>query len=308
MIYRLCLLTWVGTWMLAISACQSDGAPSPIPAAAPLSWRDIAALPLPAAGKRVQYGKGPLQFGELRVPPGAGPHPVALVIHGGCWLSAFDYQHITNLSANLTKAGIATWTIEYRRVGDSRGGWPGTFLDVAAAADQLRSLAPLYSLDLKRVVAVGHSAGGQLALWLAARRGLDPGSELHSSSPLPLAGVVSLAGITDLKTYSTGPDHSCNASVKPLMGGTPEEVPQRYAQVSPLELLPLGAPLRLIHGGRDSIVPPDMARAFADQAKTKGDEVKLEVLDDAGHFELVAPQAAAWPTVRDAVLELAGAK
>ena len=320
MICRLGLLTL----MLGITACQSDGSlpfqspsssssptsssPSSGPAAAPLGWRDIAAMPLPEAGKRLPYGKGPLQFGELRVPAGKGPHPVALIIHGGCWLSAFNYQHITNLSANLTKAGLATWTIEYRRVGDSRGGWPGTFLDVAAAADHLRTLSAQYPLDLKRVVAVGHSAGGQLALWLAARRRLDPDSELHAANPLPLAGVVSLAGITDLKMYSVGADNSCNASVKPLLGGTPEEKPHRYAQVSPLELLPLGVPLRLIHGARDSLVPPSMARAFADQAKAQGDEVKIEILDDAGHFELVAPQSTAWPVVRDAVLELVDLK
>lgn len=303
--YRLSLLTLV----VGIGACQGDGSPLAGPAenAAPtLQWRDIAALPLPAAGKRIPYGKGALQYGELRMPAGAGPHPVAMVIHGGCWLSAFDYRHATSLSANLTQAGIATWTIEYRRVGDSRGGWPGTFQDVAAAADHLRNLPPQYLLDLERVITVGHSAGGQLALWLAARRGLSTDSEFYANEPLPIAGVVSLAGITDLKTYSIGAANSCNASVNPLMGGTPEEKPQRYAQVSPLELLPLRVPMILIHGARDSIVPPEMTRLFAERAQAQGDKVETRILNDAGHFELIAPQTAAWPVVRDAVLKLAG--
>lgn len=302
MIFRLCVLSVV----LAISACGGDGASVPGPAAAPLSWRDIAAMPLPPAGTRLPYGKGALQFGELRMPPGAGPHPVALVIHGGCWLSAFDYRHITPLSASLTLAGVATWTIEYQRVGDVQGGWPGTFQDVATAADYLRKLVPQYPLDLQKVVAIGHSAGGQLALWLAARRGLPENSEFHTANPLPLAGVVSLAGITDLSAYSVGADNSCNASVKPLMGGSPEEQPQRYAQASPLELLPIGVPMYLFHGARDSIVPVEMTRVFAGRAKSRGDQVKVEILNEAGHFELVAPQS--WPMVRDAVLELAGIK
>ncbi len=287
----------VGTALL--SACASSEPPAPVKT---LGWSDVAAMPLPPAGKRLPYGQGPLQFGELRVPDGAGPYAVAVVIHGGCWLSAFDYRHITHLSANLTKAGIATWTIEYRRVGDSRGGWPGTFQDVSMGVDHLRTLVPDYPLDLSRVVVIGHSAGGQLALWLASRS--PEGGNLHQANPLPLAGVVSLAGITDLKRYSVGPENSCNSAVKPLMGGMPEDQPERYAQVSPLELLPLGAPLRLIHGARDSIVPPGMARAFAERAALQGDKVKVEILEDAGHFELVAPQTSAWPVVRDAVLEL----
>src|SRR4051812_29187815 len=114
-----------------------------------LTWSELGALPLPAPGERITYGKGPQQFGELRVPEGDGPFPVMIVIHGGCWQNAFDYTYMTRLAAWITEHGVATWTIEYRRLGDDGGGWSGTFLDVAAAADTLRDIAPKSHLDLK---------------------------------------------------------------------------------------------------------------------------------------------------------------
>src|SRR5439155_8576098 len=140
-----------------------------------------------------------LQFGELRLPKGRGPFPVAIVIHGGCWRSDYDLKHVGPLAGALTERGIATWTIEYRRIGDPGGGWPGTFEDVAQAADHLRALARRYPLDLHHVVAIGHSAGGHLALWLAARPGLPPDAALASADPLPISGVVGLAAISDLR-------------------------------------------------------------------------------------------------------------
>ena len=156
---------------------------------------DALALPRPEPTARLAYGPQLLQFGELRVPDGDGPHPVAVVIHGGCWLAEYDLGYMSALADGLTRDGVATWSIEYRRVGDDGGGWPGTFLDVAAAADSLVYLARDYDLDLDRVVAVGHSAGGHLALWLAARHRLQSDDPLRGRSPLRLSGVVALAGI-----------------------------------------------------------------------------------------------------------------
>src|SRR5579872_5792979 len=124
----------------------------------------------PRADARLRYGPDPLHFGDLRLPGGTGPHPVVVMVHGGFWRARFNLEYAGHLCAALAALGIATWNVEYRRLGDTGGGWPGTLLDVAAAADHLRTLAAPYHLDLSRVVAMGHSAGGHLALWLAARR------------------------------------------------------------------------------------------------------------------------------------------
>lgn len=269
-----------------------------------LTVQDVLAWPAVSADHRIAYGNDdPLQFGELRLPKGPGPHPVAIVIHGGCWLSRYDLTHIGNLCAALTRAGVATWSLEYRRVGDSGGGWPGTFEDVAHGADHLRALARMHRLDLRRVIAVGHSAGGHLALWLAARHRLPRDSELRTPAPVQLRGVVSLAGVPDLRRFKRP---GCSDAVIQLLGGTPEKVPGRYQQASPIELLPLGVPQRLIHGHRDGIVSLDLARDYEAAAVKNGDDVRLIDLEEAGHFELIAPRSSAWPAVEEAVLSLLG--
>jgi acetyl esterase/lipase len=282
--------------VLVLAAAVSPAAEEP-----PVkSAADAVALPRPAADHRLSYGSDPLQFGELRLPPGPGPHPVAVVIHGGCWLAEYDLGYVSALAAALAEAGVATWSVEYRRVGNDGGGWPGTFADLAAAADHLRALAATHALDLGRVAAVGHSAGGHLALWLAARHRLAAGDPLRGPSPLPLAGVVALAGIPDLATYAS-PD-GCGAAVAELLGDEPGAVPDRLRRASPAELLPLGLPCVLVVGELDTIVPPRHAEAYAAAAAAAGDQVRVLSLPDAGHFELVAPGSAAWPAVRDAVL------
>lgn len=270
-----------------------------------VTWEEISTLPAAPADKRISYGDDSLNFGDLRMPVGPGPHPLAVVIHGGCWRSENDLRHASHLSAELTRAAIATWMIEYRRIGDAGGGWPGTFLDVARGTDYVRTLAKQFPLDLSRVLLVGHSAGGQLALWCAARRNLPRNSPLFSADPLPVRGVVSLAGITDLRSFSVGSAY-CNASVGPLLGGTPEKVPERYAQTSPIELLPIGVPQRLLHGVLDRFVPVEHSLAFARRAKDKGDDVEVSLIEGAGHFDLIAPFASAWRRVEQSVVTLLG--
>src|SRR5215475_9605461 len=147
------------------------------------SSRDILTRAATPADDRISYGPNEFQFGELRLPKGAkgnGPYPVAIVIHGGCWMAEYGLSYMGHLSAGLTEAGVATWSVEYRRVGNSGGGWPGTFEDVSRAADHLRKISKQYNLDIDRVIAVGHSAGGHLALWLAARKSLPKGSPVYS--------------------------------------------------------------------------------------------------------------------------------
>ena len=262
---------------------------TPRAGAKPLTWSELSALPLPSPGKKIAYGKDPLQFGELRLPKGAGPFPVIVVVHGGCWQNEFDYHYMTRLAAWLTERGYATWTIEYRRLGDGGGGWPGTFLDVAHATDALRTIAKEEPLDLQRVYAAGHSAGGQLALWLATRPRVAKASDLFVADPLPLRGVLGLAAITDLKTYRVGPPGSCHSSVDPLLGGDPEKVPARYAEASPRERLPLGVPQIFIQGEEDPIVDPASVRAYVELAVKAGDRAEVIPLPEAGHFEASTP-------------------
>lgn len=268
-----------------------------------LSWQDVQQRRLPPPGERLTYGPLPLQFGELRMPDGEGPHPVAVLVHGGCWLKDYDYQYFTHLGYALTELGYATWTIEYRRLGDEGGGWPHTFTDVALATDHLRRVALSYPLDLQKVVTIGHSAGGQLALWLAARHKLPQGSELHSANPLPIKAVIGLAPITDLDTYRVGPRDSCNASVERLLGGSPAKYPQRYLHASPMALLPLGVPQWLIQGGRDPIVPIESVQHYASSARVRGDRVKLLKQIHAGHFEPAMPELKTWEDLKLALSE-----
>ncbi|NHA15738.1 alpha/beta fold hydrolase [Thioalkalivibrio sp. XN279] len=264
------------------------------------------ALPVPPPDHRLSYGEHPLQFGELRLPAGPGPHPVAVLLHGGCWRAEYDLEHVSHMGAALARAGVAVWTPEYRRVGDEGGGWPGTFEDAARAFAWLQALAQDYPLDLDRVVLVGHSAGGHLALWLAGRHNLPAEHPLHAPGPLRVRGVVSLAGITDLVRYAEG-ERGCNAAVPLLMEGSPAEQPERYAAASPIELLPLGVPVRLLQGAVDPIVKLEQASAFADRASAYAQDVQVKLIEGAGHFDLIAPFAPAWPAVQAAVVELLAA-
>ena len=264
--------------------------------------QSILDLPAPHADARVRYGPGEHHFADLRLPPGTGPHPVVIGIHGGYWRARYGLDYFGHACAALTASGVATWNIEYRRLGNDGGGWPGTFRDVALAADALRAVAASYSLDLSRAVAVGHSAGGQLALWLAGRHRIAPDSPLHDPDPLLLAGAVSLAGVTDLRLgYEL---HLSDFVVNDFLGGSPDVYPDRYAAASPIELLPLGIRQILITGDADANVPPTLSQRYYAAARTAGDPAELLMLPGAGHFEIVDPRSREWSTVAEAVHQL----
>jgi acetyl esterase/lipase len=256
---------------------------------------DLASLTAPPPDHRIQYGPGPLQFGNLRLPKRTGPHPVVLFIHGGCWLSQYDIAHVAALEQAMTDSGLAVWSIEYRRIGDEGGGWPGTFTDIARGADYLRVLAPQYALDLRRVVAVGHSAGGQFALWLAARRKIPATSELHVADPLTVRGVFALAPAPDLDAlHASG---ACGNVIDRLMGGSPADHPDRYAAGSPMRLAPIGLPQLLVVGAHDQSWGPG-GRAYLARARAAGDTaVQLVDAPESGHFEMIAPATTTWPLV-----------
>ena len=267
-----------------------------------MTSRDLLALPQPPADETIRYGAAAQQLAELRLPEGPGPHPVVVVIHGGCWQAPWGLDHVRSFCAALAAQGWATWSLEYRRLGDPGGGWPGTFEDVARGADLLREVAGDRALDLERVVAVGHSAGGHLALWLAGRARLPEGASLRGEAPLRLRGVVSLAGIPDLRT---GADREvCGDAIPRLLGGPTSEQEDRLRLVSPVELLPLGVPQRLVCGSLDEIVPPGLSTEFARTARRAGDPIEVEIVEGAGHFELVSPDSPAWPAVLRAIRAL----
>lgn len=269
---------------------------------------DVLMLPSTKADYHIAYGADSLQFGELRLPTGPGPFPVAVVIHGGCWISRFADLHLMDpLASELTRTGIATWNLEYRPLDKPGGGWPGTFEDVAGGVDRLRDLAAKNALDSTRVVVVGHSAGGHLALWAAGRHRLSENSPVYCKNPLRISGVVSLGGVADLAVFQPRGQMVCGTDViGQLLGGSPEQVPDRYRQASPRALLPLGTKQVLITGTQDLVMLPEQNQAYQSAAREAGDEVDLVQPEGAGHFEVIAPNSAIWPLIEQAILGLVG--
>ncbi|HLK23677.1 MAG TPA: alpha/beta hydrolase [Caulobacteraceae bacterium] len=271
---------------LVLAAAVTVSAATPI-----MTWPDLLGRPLPRPSERIAYGPDPLQVGELWAPAGKGPHPVVVMIHGGCWRTNIAKLAIMNYAAaDLARRGIAVWNIEYRGIDRPGGGYPGTFQDVAAAADALVGIARAHKLETGRIVAVGHSAGGHLAFWLAARPSLPHDSPLWSAHPLPIAGVVSLGGVPDLTTAGQG----CgDESVSRLVGRPSAKRPDVLADTSPAELAPRVAAV-VISGEEDGVAPPQMARAFVAKMAARGMRFDEVVLPATGHVELIAPGTRAW--------------
>jgi acetyl esterase/lipase len=238
------------------------------------------------------YGDHPSQLGELFLPATPGEHPVAVVIHGGYWRARYDRSLMTDLCLDLAGHGWAAWNLEYRRV-DGGGGWPATFEDVAAGVDLLAELdAPL---DLGRVAAIGHSAGGQLAFWAAARPTL-PADSPGSTPLVTVHAAVSQAGVLDLELAAR-----LVPSAQPTISllGEPAAHPSRYALASPRALVPLNVPQLVLHGDRDDIVSIAIATSYATAARAVGDPCELQVLPATGHFEHIDSRSYAWHAARD---------
>lgn len=266
-------------------------------------------LPESQPDARIRYGTdSPLQFGDLRLPQGTPPpggHPVVIFVHGGGWLADWTKDYSSRFVEALTRAGFATWDLEFRRMGNQGGGYPGTFLDVALGADHLRKLAKDYPLDPGRAVAVGHSSGGHLALWLAGRRNLPATSPLHIADPLPLAGVVSLAGVNDLERSL---ELGNRMDVLDLLGVESRHAAgPRFADANPARLLPFRIPQVLIVGTRDSAWRIEMTREFAAAARSAGDEVELHVPEGADHFDVIDPEGPSVALVAETILGLTAA-
>jgi acetyl esterase/lipase len=240
----------------------------------------------------VRYGDHPDQVANLHLPDDeGGPWPVVVVLHGGFWRERWDRTTTTPVARDLAARGYAAWNVEYRRVGQAGGGWRGTLDDVAAAVD---ALAGVDEADVDRVVTLGHSAGGHLAVWLAAR----------SAPRVRLRAAIALAGVADL--VAAAGDDLGDAAVAELLGGTPDEVPERYAAVSPAALLPLQVPQLLVHGTADAVVPLRQSTDYAEAARSAGDHVEVVAVAGADHFDVIDPGHAAWAAVTERLPRLVG--
>ena len=248
----------------------------------------------------ISYGAESTSFGELLVPTGVGPFPVVVLVHGGCWIASLgSTESMRPLAEKLSERGVATWNVEYRRVGHPGGGWPGSFRDLSDAVDHLKALAADgQPLDIDRVVAVGHSSGGYFAAWLAARSRLPSGSPLVGPEQVPVGGVVSTDAFLDpLVVDSKGVDGRiyCREPIlERLVGGHPDTVPEQVRQASPIELLPWGVPQEYVVSSRRYPVTPPRPLAdgrttmvlsdYPALARAAGDQIQVRIITDAEHM------------------------
>jgi len=279
--------------MSLILTANAEQAPPSIMSAAAL-----ADFPNPAADHVIAYGDDPLQFGELRLPDGEGPFPVIVFMHGGCWMSEYDIAHSRKLADAFPGEGIAVWSIEYRRIGDPGGAWPGTFDDVEAGIAHLTQLVEPYSLDPERVIVAGHSAGGHLALWIAQRF-----EELNPEGVVAPRGVLGLAPAPDLEYLSE--QGTCGNAATLLMGGTPDEYPERYAYGSVTNRIPQSTPQIAVVGKYDEMWRPVGVR-YAMAAAEQGAPIEVIDAPESGHFEMIDPDSTTWPLVLGAARKLLG--
>ena len=264
---------------------------------------DILSRPVLKADRRIAYGAGASQFGDLWLPQVRTRHhaPVVVFFHGGWWKSEYDLGYAGYLCSALARAGIACWSVEYRRVGASGGGWPATFLDAAAGFDFIGNIADEHHLDLSRVLVMGHSAGAHLAFWIAGRHHIEPASEVFVPRKILPRAAIALAGAVDLRLTielaGTGNFAHDKDEVLHLMGGSPERVPDRYRAGNPGDLLPLSANQILVQGTADDQIPPELPIRWQDRSRHMGSTASVSMIAGADHFDVVDPESAAWALV-----------
>jgi len=254
-------------------------------------------MPTPS---RYSYGSHSEQIADLTVPDGAGPFPVLIMLHGGGFAAGPTLERLTPLCEDLAAAGLATWNVEYRRLEGTGGGWPMTWQDAAAATEYLSQIAGKHELDLERVAAFGHSAGAPLALWLASRGNRPPAADLGGSPEVTVRAALSAAGVCDFGRQ--WPDR-LQAVFRAIIGGSATDVPERYAAISPVQLLPIGVPLLVVQGSADSTVPRAFSEEFAASARAAGDDVSLFIADGAEHSDVRDVTSSHWPRVREQLLQ-----
>lgn len=266
-----------------------------------MGWPDLLDRPRPQADTMLAYGEDPLQVIDVWTPEGPGPHPAVIMIHGGCWQTDIAERDIMNyIAADLRESGIGVWNIEYRGVDRDGGGYPGTYLDVGRAADMFVERGEAYGLDTRRTVAIGHSAGGHLALWLAMRPALAEGEALRGEHPVPIQTVISQGGLPDLRAGEGRNGHACGTDAPRQMAGG------KYALTSPPEMPTSDTRQILFNNALDRIAPPQFATEYRDAMAKRGVTVETHVDDGAGHVELIAPDSESWAHQKAAIRKALG--
>lgn len=272
--------------LLLLTACVVEPVTSP----AIMTWDDLSALPERVPDRKIAYGADPLQIVEIWLPKGEGPYPVVLMLHGGCWKTDIaDLSIMNSIAHDLRERGIAVWNVEYRGVDRAGGGYPGTYEDVAAALTVLRTTGARYRLKTDRLVALGHSAGGHLALWLANRPAIVDGP-LSDQGGARVDTAISLGGLPDLQFSSNTTGHGCGTEGARAMAGSPPD----YTRTSPIAMVPGPARQVQINASADRIAPPSYAAAYREALAAKGGAVEMVTIEDEGHVELIAPGTRAW--------------
>lgn len=250
-----------------------------------MGMKDVQSFPIKTQSLEIHYGNKDKQKAFFRSASESEKQPIVVIIHGGCWVSAIaDYQFMEPFASALTEAGFSTYNLEYRSLGDSGGGYPGTFEDIIQGINHLTELAKTYPIDLNKVIITGHSAGGHLALW----------SAFSGQLKFKPKGLISLAGIVDLISYLDRDGKKCGSNVDELMGGLPEDLKERYIQFSPEFQADFSQQISIIHGKLDPIVPYSHIQSFENRGKLIGKNFNSIGIDEAGHFELVIPQGKSW--------------
>ncbi|WP_308921250.1 alpha/beta hydrolase [Janthinobacterium sp. J1-1] len=275
--------------------------------AAPMTLDNYLALNGPQATAQIVYGPASSQYAQLFRPSGAGPFPVVVLVHGGCWTVQFGgIKQMRNVANALSSQGIAVWNVEYRRVDEEGGGYPGTYQDMHAALDSLQHHASQYQLDTSRIVAMGHSAGGQLVQWIAGRAKLPKTSPLYQEKFLPINNIISLGGLADLRHEEKLIKSSCDRDIPQLAGSASTDRPDIYSDTNAADLIPNGTRTVLITGELDTISPPRVAHDYAAKAVKAGDHAEVLILPGASHYDEIAATSPAWKMVLPVIKQMLG--